>query len=218
MATLSLVIANKTYSSWSLRAWLALKRTAEAFEEIVIPLDRPETAAEIALHTPAGKVPVLKDGAMTVWDSLAIVEYLAERFPAAKLWPEAADARAHARAVTAEMHAGFQALRQNMPMNVRASKPGRGRTPEVEADVARIAQLWRDCRARFGQGGPFLFGPFSAADCFYAPVVTRFVTYGVTLDPVCQAYADAVLVWPALVEWCTAARAEPWRIAKYEVD
>lgn len=216
MAALSLVIANKTYSSWSLRAWLALKQTGAPFTEIVIALDRPTTAAEIARHSPSGKVPVLRCGAITVWDSLAIIEYLVERFPGAGLWPQDAEARAHARAVTAEMHSSFQALRQNMPMNVRAAKPGRGRTPEVALDIARIATLWRECRARYAAAGPFLFGPFTAADCFYAPVVTRFATYGVDCDAVCQAYCDAVLAWPALLEWCTAARAEPWSVEKYE--
>lgn len=216
MAALTLVIANKAYSSWSLRAWLALKLTGAAFAEVVIPLDRPETAAAIAHHTPSGKVPVLRDGPLAVWDSLAIVEYLAERFPEAGLWPEPSDARAHARSVCAEMHAGFQALRQNMPMNVRVAKPGRGRTPEVALDIARIQDLWRDCRARHGAGGPFLFGRFSAADAFYAPVVTRFITYAVALDPVSQAYADAILAWPAIAEWTAAARAEPWVIEKYE--
>ncbi|VUX46314.1 Glutathione S-transferase [Candidatus Defluviicoccus seviourii] len=218
MPPLTLVIANKTYSSWSLRAWLALKMTGAAFEEIVVPLDQPTTASDIARHSPTGRVPVLKDGALTVWDSLAITEYLAERFPAAGLWPVAADARAHTRAVAAEMHSSFQALRQNMPMSVRAAKPGRGRTPEVMADITRIAALWQDCRARYGAAGPFLFGPFSAADCFFAPVVTRFTTYGVALDPVCEAYAAAVRAWPALIEWCAGAAAEPWRIAKYELD
>lgn len=218
MAPLTLVIANKTYSSWSLRAWLALKMTGAVFEEIVVPLDQPTTAADIARHSPTGKVPVLKEGALTIWDSLAITEYLAERFPAASLWPAEADARAHARAVAADMHASFQALRQNMPMNVRASRPGRGRTPEVMADIVRITAQWRDCRACYSASGPFLFGPFTAADCFYAPVVTRFATYGVELDPVSEAYAEAVRAWPALIEWCADAAAEPWRIAKYELD
>ena len=218
MAPLTLIIANKTYSSWSLRAWLALKMTGAAFEEIVVPLDQPTTAADIARHSPTGKVPVLKEGTLTVWDSLAITEYLAERFPAAGLWPAEPGARAHARAVAAEMHASFQALRQNMPMNVRAAKPDRGFGAEVAADIARITALWRDCRACYSVGGPFLFGPLTAADCFYAPVVTRFTTYGVALDPVCAAYAEAVRAWPALIEWCMDAAEEPWRIEKYELD
>lgn len=218
MAPLTLVIANKTYSSWSLRAWLALKMTGAAFEEIVVPLDQPKTGSDIARHSPTGKVPVLKQGALTVWDSLAITEYLAECFPAAGLWPQNTGARAHARAVAAEMHAGFQALRQNMPMNVRASLSGRDRSPEVMADIERITALWGDCRACYSAGGPFLFGPFTAADCFYAPVVTRFATYGIALDPVCEAYAEAVRAWPALIEWCADAAAEPWRIGKYELD
>lgn len=217
MAPFTLVIANKTYSSWSLRAWLALKMTGAAFEEIVVPLDQPTTAAQIARHSPSGKVPVLKNGALTVWDSLAITEYLAEVFPAAALWPAEAGARAHARAVAAEMHGGFQALRQALPMNVRASRRRLRCTPEVMADIARVTTLWRDCRSSYKAGGPFLFGPLTAADCFFAPVVSRFATYGVELDAVSHAYAEAVRAWPALIDWCAGAAAEPWLIEKYEV-
>lgn len=216
MPAMTLVIGNKNYSSWSMRPWLALAQTGAAYDEVVIPLDRPETGRAIAAHSPSGKVPVLHDGALTIWDSLAIVEYVAERFPQAGLWPVAADARATARAVSAEMHAGFQALRANMPMNIRARLPGRGRAAGVDADIARIAAIWRDCRSRFGGEGAFLFGAFSAADAMYAPVVTRFRTYGVELDPASAAYAEAVLAWPAVVAWCKAAAAEPWAQPRYD--
>jgi glutathione S-transferase len=214
MPTLTLVIGNKNYSSWSMRAWLALRETGCAFDEIVVPLDQKETRAAILAHSPSGKVPVLTQGDRKVWDSLAIIEYLAEQFPAAGLWPEAATARALARAVSAEMHAGFAPLRTHMPMNIRALKPGVGRTPEVDADIRRIGEIWRDCRHRFGDDGPFLFGRFGAADCMYAPVVTRLFTYAVKLDPVCRAYANAILDRPSVKDWIADAHAEPWTIAR----
>ena len=210
MGDLTLVIGNKAYSSWSLRAWLALKATEAPFREIVIPLDRPETREQILAHAPAGRVPVLKDDALIVWESLAILEYLGERYPQAGLWPTDPDARAVARAVSSEMHAGFAALRHHMWMDLKHKRPGEGRTPEVEGDIARITAIWRDCRARFGGDGPFLFGAFSNADAMYAPVVTRFRTYVVDLDPVCRAYADAILTLPAMRAWTQAALDEPW--------
>lgn len=216
MADFTLVLGNKNYSSWSVRAWLAARQTGAAFDEIIIPLDQPATASEIARHSPSGKVPVLKTGGLAVWDSLAIGEYLAERYPAAGLWPAAEDARATARAVAAEMHAGFQALRTQLTMNVRAVKSGVTPTPGAEADIHRIATLWSDCRRRFGASGPFLFGAWSLADAFYAPVVSRFTTYRVGVDAGCQAYMEAVLEAPMVVEWFAAARAEPWAIAKYD--
>jgi glutathione S-transferase len=184
--------------------------TGASFEEIVIPLRLPTTAANIARHSPAGKVPVLHDGEITVWDSIAILEYLAEAMPEARLWPEDPERRAVARAISAEMHAGFVPLRTHMPMNIRVSKPGRGRTPEVEADIRRIITLWGDCRARFGEDGSFLFGRFSNADAMYAPVVTRFNTYGVELHGAARAYADAILALPPMLEWFAAGKAEPW--------
>jgi glutathione S-transferase len=217
VSELTLVIANKAYSSWSLRPWLALMHAGAMFEEIVIPLRRPETADAIARHTPAGKVPVLRHGEAVIWESIAILEYVAELCPDAGLWPAERAARGHARAISAEMHAGFTALRANMPMNVRASLPGRGRTPEVARDIARITALWRDCRARFGEGGPFLFGTFGNADAMYAPVVTRFQTYGVELDPVSRAYADAILHHPAMRIWYEGAHGEEWVIGDYEL-
>jgi glutathione S-transferase len=205
-------MANKNYSSWSIRAWLAMKQTGAPFAEIVIPLDRPETAATIAAHSPSGLLPVLRHGRIVVWDSLAIAEYLAERFPDAGLWPKAAKARA----VAAEMHSSFRELRTHMPINARATLSGLDGTDRARADLRRIFQLWRDCRARFGAGGAFLFGGWTIADAFFAPVVSRINTYAVDLDPVCRAYADAVLAAPAVVEWFAAARAEEWAIDKYD--
>lgn len=210
MSDLTLVIGNKTYSSWSLRPWLALKQTGQAFDEVVIPLDQPETKATILKHSPGGKVPVLLHGDTTVWESIAICEYLAETFPAAGLWPAGSAPRAVARAISAEMHAGFVDLRRNLSMDLKHKKYETPRTVGSEADIARITQIWRDARGRFGAEGPFLFGPFTIADAMYAPVVTRFVTYGVPLDPVSQAYVDAVLDLPAMKEWYAAAQAEPW--------
>lgn len=216
-----LIIANKAYSSWSLRPWLAMTVNGIAFRETVIPLDRDDTAAAIRRYSAAGKVPVLVHGDITVWDSLAIIEYLAEAFYDKRWWPTEPDARAVARAVAAEMHSGFMPLRQAMPMNLRKTIPGLARSAEVEDNIARVCQIWRETRARFGataaQPGPFLFGAFSAADAMYAPVVTRFKTYGVQLDPVCRAYADAILALPAMQAWYAAAAAEPWVIAKYEL-
>ena len=213
MDDVTLVIGNKAYSSWSLRAWLALTHVGVPFREVVVPLRQPDSTARILVHSSSGKVPALRHGGRTVWDSLAICEYLAETFPAARLWPDDPHARAVARAVSAEMHSGFVALRTNMPMDLKETHPGAGRTAECLADIARITALWRDVRGRFGQDGPFLFGRFSIADCMYAPVATRFETYAVELDPVCRAYADAVLALPALRAWTEAARAEPWTIA-----
>jgi len=211
-----LVIGNKNYSSWSLRAWLALKQTGVAFEEILVPLMRPETRAAILAHSPSGKVPLLRLGDDQVWDSLAIAEYLAERFPAAGVWPADASARAVARSVAAEMHAGFMPLRRALPMNLRANLPGRPQAADVEADIARIQDIWATCRARFGGSGPFLFGGFSIADAFYAPVVGRFRTYDVPLSDVCRAYADTVWQMPAMQAWVAAAAVEGQRIAEYE--
>lgn len=214
---LTLIVGNKNYSSWSMRPWLALKKTGAAFEEVVIPLDRPETRAEIFKHSPSGFVPTLKDDELTVWDSLAICEYLAEKFPGAALWPQDPSARAVARSVSAEMHSSFSALRTNMPMNMRANLPGKGRAPGVQEDVNRISAIWRDCRARFGSGGPYLFGSFSIADAMYGPVVSRFVTYQVELDADAKAYVNTMWADPALAAWAESARREPWVIEKSEL-
>jgi glutathione S-transferase len=221
MADFTLVIGNKNYSSWSLRGWLTAKLAGISFDEIVVPLDLPETQASIRKHSPSGRVPVLLHRGLAVWESLAIAEYLDELEPAAGLWPTAPAARAHARAVAAEMHAGFAELRTNMPMNIRASYPGKGMTPAVRADIERITSLWRDCRKRFAgavpRDGGFLFGTITAADAMYAPVVTRFRTYGVKLDSDAEAYCKAILGHPAMKEWIDAANHEPWLIAQYEL-
>ena len=215
MKELTLVVGSKNHSSWSLRPYLALAHTGQPFREVVVPLGQADTAANIAKYSPSGRVPTLLHGELVIWDSLAICEYVAELFPQANLWPRDASARAVARSVTAEMHSGFTNLRNNMPMHIRARRPGEGRAPGVAEDIARITSLWNECRSRFGQGGPFLFGAFSIADAFYAPVVTRFVTYGVELDAVSAAYRDAVLALPALKTWTEAARGEP-PVPRYE--
>jgi len=208
---MKLVVGTKSKSSWSLRPYLALAHVGVPFEEQVIDLDRPDTHAEIRKVSPAGLVPILFDGDLMIWDSLAICEYLAELFPDAHLWPEDRAARARARSVSAEMHSGFPSLRRDMPMNVRASLPRRGRTAEALADVVRVLEIWRECR-KAATGGPFLFGRFSIADAMFAPVTMRFVTYGVDLDDVCQAYVDAVQDLPAVRAWRAAAEQEPWSI------
>lgn len=209
-----LVIGNKNYSSWSLRAWLAMKALELPFEERRIALYVPGAAEEILRYSPSGKVPCLVDGAVRVWESLAILEYLAETHPL--LWPSAPAARAEARSISAEMHAGFASLRQHMGMNVRKRYPGKGRTPEVLREIGRIAALWSDCRARFGGAGPYLFGRLSAADFMYAPVVLRFRTYEVDLPADCRAYCEAMLALPAMRAWIAGAEAESEVIEKLE--
>jgi len=216
MARPTLIIANRNYSSWSMRAWLAMKATGADFDEVVVPLGRDDTAEAIHRWSPSGRVPALNDGALTIWDSLAICEHLAERFPDAGLWPADPGARAIARSVVAEMHSSFTALRSHMTMNLRASRPGAGRGPGVDDDVRRIAEIWDGCRRDFGAGGRLLFGSFTIADAFYAPVVSRFVTYGVELDGPARDYLEAVWALPAVREWADAARAETWTVARYE--
>lgn len=216
MSGLALVIGNKNYSSWSLRPWLAMKQAGIAFDEIRIPLYEPRSKAALLEHSPAGKVPVLHDGDVTVWDSLAICEYLAERFPRSGLWPQDAGDRAQARSLSAEMHSGFPNLRKRMPMNLRSSHPGCGRDSEVDADIARVVALWSGCREHHAARGPFLFGTFGIADAMYAPVATRFITYEVELPPVCAQYVERLRALPALQEWYAAARAEPEFITRAE--
>jgi glutathione S-transferase len=216
MADITIYLGNKNYSSWSLRPWLALKQTGAAFTEELIPLSEAATRSTILRYSPSGRVPALKHNGLTVWDSLAICEYLAEAFPKVHLWPKDKAARAVARAVSAEMHSGFAALRNHLPMNMRSSFPNRGVTPDVQADINRVTAIWRDCRKRFGEGGPFLFGGFTNADAMYAPVVSRFRTYKVELEAEAQAYTDAVWALPALQEWLTAAKNEPMIIESAE--
>ncbi|AUX43014.1 glutathione S-transferase [Sorangium cellulosum] len=209
MAELTLYLGNRSYSSWSLRAWLVLKQAGVAFEEVVIPLRAPGLRVpEIQRHSPSGKVPALKHGALTVWESLAIAEYAAESFPEARLWPEARDARAVARAVSAEMASGFGALRSALPMNVRRKIQGVALTGAASQDIARVQAIWSDCRSRFGQEGEFLFGRFTIADAMYAPVATRFDTYGVELDEVSRRYVASILALPAMQAWIAKAKEE----------
>jgi glutathione S-transferase len=209
MPNLVLVIGTKHWSSWSLRPWLALKQAGLAFEEIVIRLRQPDSEARIRAHSPSGKVPLLKDGDLLVWESLAICEYVAELACAVPLWPENKGARALARSVSAEMHAGFPALREALSMNVTKTIALPEIPAKAQADIDRIRFIWTDCRRRFGAGGPFLFGRWSIADGMFAPVATRFRTYGVALDPVSAAYVDAIYALPALQEWIAAARLDP---------
>lgn len=216
MSDLTLVIGNKNYSSWSLRPWLALRVAGIPFQEVRIPLYRPDTLAELRAWSPSGLVPLLRDGDLRVWDSLAICETLAERFPEAGLWPADRAARAVARSASAEMHAGFAGLRNAMSMNIRRRYPDKGRTPECLADIERVLAIWRDCRTRFGAGGDFLFGRFGIADAMYAPVVLRFQTYAVALDGVARAYAEAVLALPAMREWIAAAETEAESIPMFD--
>jgi glutathione S-transferase len=221
MADFTLVIGNKNYSSWSLRGWLMAKLAAIDFEEIVVPLDLPETQPTIRKYSPSGRVPVLLHRGLPVWESLAIAEYLNELKPEAGLWPASLAARTHARAISTEMHAGFLDLRTNMPVNIRASFPGKGMTSAVRADIERITGMWRDTRKRFAGSAPkdngFLFGAFSAADAMYAPVVTRLRTYSVKVDSDTDAYCKSMLAYPAMQEWIAAAKNEPWLIQQYEL-
>lgn len=215
---MKLVIANKNYSTWSLRAWLVARAAGLPFEEILIDLDAPDTTEKIRRYSAAARVPVLLDGDVTVWDSLAIAEYLAEKAPAAGLWPADPKARATARAIAAEMHSGFGALRGYMPMNIRRPPAARPEKSEVSADIARITQIWRETRAAFGKDGPFLFGAFTIADAFYAPVASRLRTYAVPLGPVETAYVDAIFAYPPMAEWVAAGLAETWIVPSDEVD
>ena len=216
--TLTLIIGNKKYSSWSLRPWIAMSVAGIPFEERVIPFESEEFKREVGGVSGTGKVPVLIDGDIKIWESLAILEYLAEKFPAAGLWPKEIAARAHARVVANEMHAGFQALRNHLPVNFARRVIKRELTPPVIADVQRIEALWADCRARFGKSGPFLFGAFCAADAMYAPVVARFHTYDVDVGPQTRAYMAAIMALPAWQQWIAAGIKEPWLFAEDEVD
>jgi glutathione S-transferase len=216
MAPLHLVIGNKNYSSWSFRPWLGMKAAGIGFAETVISLEAKDFKARITALSGAGKVPVLIDGDVRVWESLAILEYLAEQFPAAALWPEHATARAHARAVASEMHAGFLPLRRQLPMNMWRPVKVRALDAEALANVTRIDAIWSECLAKFG--GPFLFGKFGAADAMFAPVVARFHTYAAEVGAAARSYMNAVMALPAWTEWREAARREPWVLPHDEVD
>jgi glutathione S-transferase len=213
----TLVIANKCYSSWSLRPWLLMKQLGIAFDEITIPLDLPDTKEKVLKHSPAGKVPILIDGDVTVWESIAIMEYVGETY-GARVWPEDLKARAMARSVAAEMHAGFSGLRSACPMNLGKKYAARDRGEAVARDVARFSEIVHQARERFGAGGPFLFGAFSAADAMYAPLVTRLDTYSIALDATTRAYVDMILSLPAFQEWRSAAMKEEWIVDADEVD
>ena len=205
---MKLVIANKNYSSWSLRPWLLLRHSGIAFEEVRLSFNAPDFKQRVLQFSPAGRVPVLIDGGLAVWDSLAIAEYAAEKFPDKQLWPRDARQRAEARSICAEMHAGFQALRNHMAMNVSAMLAGLGWNVEVQRDIDRISAIWSGLRARYGAAGPFLFGRFTIADAYYAPVVTRFNTYRPQLAPALEEYMQTMLALPALQEWFAGAAQE----------
>jgi glutathione S-transferase len=212
----TLIIANRNYSSWSLRAWLALEATGQPFAEVVVLLGQPDTTDNILRWSPTGRLPALHHDEIILWDSLAICEHLAERFPDAGLWPADPQARAAARSVVAEMHSGFVSLRKHMPMNLRASYPGEGRESGVEEDIARITAIWEECRTNYGAGGDLLFGAFTIADAFYAPIVSRFLTYGVSPGGIAGDYMDAVWALPAMQDWAEKARAEEWKVERYD--
>ena len=217
MTDLTLYIGNRNYSSWSLRGWLAVRASGLAFEEEVIPLDVPTTREAIMRVSPSGLVPAIQHGDITVWDSLAIIEYLAELCPDAGYWPADQAARALARAVSLEMHSGFSALRDQLPMNIRGRYPDIQPDGAAHADINRVTAIWRDCLNRRVEGsGEYLFGTFSAADMMYAPVVTRFVTYDVELDATAAAYRDAVWDHDLMREWRKGAENEPWVIDRCE--
>jgi glutathione S-transferase len=218
MSKLHLIIGNKNYSSWSLRPWMAMTMAGLPFHETVIPLDTPDTKDLIAAHSKAGRVPVLHHGKLVVWESLAILEYLAETFPQKHFWPKAEAARAVARAVSNEMHAGLSGLRNACPMNLRRPRRGVAMSEAARADVARIESLWRDCRKSFSRGGKFLFGKFSNADAMFAPVVTRLDTYDIAVAGDTRDYMNHVMETDAFRSWKDAALKEPWTVPSDEVD
>ena len=212
-----LYIGNKNYSSWSFRGWLAMRMTGAPFREVLFHLGDPGNREKIRAVSPGGRVPSLHHGDLVIWDSLAIAEYLAETFPDRTLWPKGREARATARALAAEMHSSFQNLRKNMPVNIRRSSPGVGLLPEVLEEIAHITASWKRTRAGFGSGGPFLFGTWSLADCFYAPVIARLRTYTVPLDAEAKAYSEAVWGQPDVREWVEAAKVEPMNEPQYDL-
>jgi glutathione S-transferase len=214
---LKLVIGNKNYSSWSMRPWLALRANHIAFEEVCIPLyTGAADKARILSHTGSGKVPALIDDDVTIWDSLAIIEYIAERFPQSQTWPQDRAFRAHARSISAEMHSGFAALRNQCGMNLHRPVAAVELSDDTRADVARIQQIWSECRARHAKSGPFLFGAFGGADAMFAPVVHRFRTYEIEVEPLSRDYMDTMMALPAFQEWTRAGLAETLLIEKFE--
>ena len=214
--SLTLVVANKGYSSWSFRVFILMRHFAIPFDEIAIALGEAQTRMNILKYSPSARCPALIDGDLVIWDSLAILEYLAETYPDVPVWPRARAARGVARALAAEMHSGFQALRVHLPMNMRQSVKRRELTPEAAADVARIEAAWSEARQKFGAGGDFLFGGFGAADAMFAPVVNRLHIYDVPVSAATRAYMNAVMALSAYRDWQADAAAETWRVAKYE--
>ena len=216
---IKLILGNRAYSSWSMRGWLAVKHSGEEFEELVVPMfdEAWEKRREGDEFAPSlGKVPILWDGDCVVWDSLAIVEFLADRHGKKTYWPQDESACGMARSMAAEMHSGFSNLRRDLPMNVRKTFPFKPLSEEVRNEIERILQLWAQARARFAGSGPFLFGDWCATDMMYAPVVTRFITYSVPLPPFAELYMKAVLSHPHVIEWIDKAQDEPWVIEQYE--
>jgi glutathione S-transferase len=215
MVLLKIVIGNKNFSSWSLRPWLVLKHFGIPFEEILIPLDQPNTRLQIEKFSPAGKVPILLDGSLRIWESLAIIEYLAEQNPSLKIWPVNSRARAIARSVANEMHGGFAALRETCPMKVKEIFQKFDFSPAAK-DIARVQKIWNECRRDFGADGPFLFGHFSAVDAMFAPVVFRFNSYGIPTTGESQKYIDTMLAQPCMMEWANSAKLEKLTMSRYD--
>jgi glutathione S-transferase len=216
---LTLLIGNKNYSSWSMRPWLALKACDIAFDEVSVPLYTGDADKQhILKFSRSGKVPVLLDGDITIWDSLAIIEYIAERFPQARIWPEDRASRAHARSVSAEMHSGFMALRNECGMNLHRPPGAKVLSADARANIARIQESWAECRERYGKRGPYLFGAFSGADAMYAPVVHRFRTYAIDVSEEVRNYMDTMMALPAFQDWTRAGLAETLVIEKFEAD
>jgi glutathione S-transferase len=214
---LKLVIGNKNYSSWSMRPWLVLRANNIAFEEVFIPLYTDKTDKDRLLSVSrSGKVPALIDGDLTVWDSLSIIEYLAEKFPEAGLWPDDRTARAHARSISAEMHSGFMPLRNECGMNLHRPIRAVALSDDAQANVARVQEIWADCHARYGKKGPFLFGAFSGADAMFAPVVHRFRTFAIPVAKDAQPYVDAMMSLPAFEDWTRDGLAEALVIERVE--
>jgi len=216
MTPATLTISSKNYSSWSMRGWLLCKLAGIEFDEQAMPVDDPSTRAELLLLSPSFLVPCLTHDGIKVWDTLAIAEYLAETRPNAGLLPTSPAARAHCRAVSGEMHAGFYNLRSALPMNLRAHHQGFKIFAGAQADIERVCTIWRECLKQYG--GPYLFGEISMADAMYAPVCTRFLTYDVKLDPICAAYCRAIMEWPAMAQWLSDALAEPAELEELEVE
>jgi glutathione S-transferase len=216
---LTLYIGNKNYSSWSFRPWLAMKAANIAFEEVLIPIYTGAADKQRILDVSrAGKVPALVDGDITVWDSIAIIEYLAEKFSRAGLWPDDTAVRAHARAISAEMHGGFGGLRRECGMNIHRPVRAKDLSEEARENIARVQEIWTECRERYGRAGPFLFGPFTAADAMYAPVVHRFRTYAIEVSQPVRDYMETMLAYPAFAEWTAQALAETLVIERFEAD